>query len=311
METIKLNAGKIYNDSTIVIYHKKSNIFYCPDGIVSAYIANRFLKPNAMFAGTYYNNEDILKQIGKDNHVYMVDYSMKSAQLEKLLENNFVEIIDHHKTSINDLSVVKSPWLGKFFSLDHSGAYLTWQYFSKEEVPTIIKYIETGDLYKFDLPEAKLVCAGIYTLMHHSYNEDKVFYNIERFINHTEDELIDRFLPTGAKAIAENALRIKKHVDKAYKNLIWGNEVVVTEVTEYDADIVSKIGHNLCNENLTTSFAVIATTTDNGCFISFRSNGFDCEPIAKHFGGGGHPQSCGCKVDSLSELFDDYYNDEF
>ena len=304
MGTIKLDADKIYNDSTIVIFHKKSDIFYCPDGIASAYVANRFLKPDVMFAGTYYNNQEILEQIGKGNHVYMVDYSMKSAQLEKLLENNIVDVIDHHKTSVADLSIVHSPLLGKFFDINHSGAYLTWQHFSKEPVPAIIKYIETGDLYKFNLPQAKLVCAGIYTLMHHSYSRDKIFYNIEGFINYTEDELIARFLQTGAKAIIENALRIKKFADKAYTQSICGEPVVVTEVTEYDADIVSKIGHNLCNENTTASFAVIATTTDNGCFVSFRSNGFDCEPIAKHFGGGGHPQACGCKVNDLSELFD-------
>ncbi|NJM21203.1 MAG: hypothetical protein HC907_22055 [Richelia sp. SM1_7_0] len=170
METIKLDAGKFFNDSTIVIYHKKSDIFYCPDGIASAYIAKRFLKPDVMFAGTYYNDKEILEQIGKNNHIYMVDYSMKQKALDTLLENNFVYVIDHHKTSINDLSIVKSPLLSKYFDINHSGAYLTWEYFSKDPVPALIKYIEDGDLYSFNLPEAKLVCAGLYTLMHYSYH---------------------------------------------------------------------------------------------------------------------------------------------
>ncbi|NJM21204.1 MAG: DHH family phosphoesterase [Richelia sp. SM1_7_0] len=132
-----------------------------------------------------------------------------------------------------------------------------------------------------------------------------MLYNIQRFINYTEEELIERFLTVGEKSVAERDLRIKKYVDKGYRQTILGEDVIVTEVTEYDADIVSKIGHNLCNENTFASYAVVATTTDNGCYVSFRSNGFDCEPVAKSFGGGGHPQACGCKVENLTDIFDD------
>jgi hypothetical protein len=303
-KTTELVDSSKINNSSICIYHRKSDIFHCPDGIFAAYVFNLFHKPDIFIAGTHYNNDEIIEKIGANNYVVMLDYSMKSHQLDLINEKNDIRVIDHHAGAVDQILNTAGS-LDYYFSVSNSGAVLTWKkYFPGEKTPEILKYIESGDLYKFDLPESKKVCAGLYTLIHHSFSFEEVFENISKYFNYSRKQLIAHFLPIGEAEIFKNQKRIADYCDKAYPQKIQNHNCLVVEVTKYDLDIVSKIGYNLYSQVDDVDFIVIANQGDDKCYVSFRSSGFDCLPIAQSFGGNGHPQACGCSVRILDLLFD-------
>jgi uncharacterized protein len=298
----------MFNDQAIVIFHKKSKLFWCPDGVASAAIAAKYTKRIDQFLfGTYTNDDEIISQIGKGNIIYFVDYSMSTENIEALAQNNAIRIFDHHKTAKDNLSRIPSPLVAKYFDMAKSGARLTWEYFCPgEEVPAIIQYLEVGDLYTFALPEAKKVCAGLYTLMSHEKDMWEVFQALYENWELTQEQLIEKFVPIGEQSLVERSLRVDKFVEKAYPQSIHGSKVLVVEYPEVDTDLVSTIGNRLYTAHPEIDFAVMVNINevDGLCYVSFRSSGFNCEPIAKSFGGGGHAQACGCTVKELDDLFD-------
>jgi uncharacterized protein len=296
----------MFNDQTIVIFHKKSKLFWCPDGAASAAIAAKYTNVDQFLHGTYTNDDEIISQIGVSNTIYFLDYSMSTENIEKLAFDNFVTICDHHKTAKGNLSRIFSSSIAKYFDLAKSGARLTWEYFCpNQEVPAIIQYLEVGDLYTFALPEAKKVCAGLYTLMSHEKDMEEVFEALFENWELTQEQLIEKFLPIGEQSLEERSLRVDKFVEKAYPQIIQRHKVLVVEYPEADTDLVSTIGSRLYTTHPEIDFAVMVNINDaDRCYVSFRSGGFNCEPIAKSFGGGGHPQACGCTVKELKDLFD-------
>jgi uncharacterized protein len=297
----------MFDNQTIVIFHKKSKLFWCPDGVASAAIAAKYAKVDQFLFGTYTNDGEIINQIGKGNTIHFVDYSMSTENIETLAVGNTITICDHHKTAKDNLSRVSSPFIAKYFDMTKSGARLTWEYFCPDQdVPAIIQYLEVGDLYTFALPEAKKVCAGLYTLMSHEKDMREVFEALFENWELTQEQLIEKFLPIGEQSLEERSLRVDKFVEKAYPQTIQRHKVLVVECPEADTDLVSTIGSRLYTTHPEIDFAVMVNINDadDRCYVSFRSSGFNCEPIAKSFGGGGHAQACGCTVKELKDLFD-------
>lgn len=297
----------MFNNQTIVIFHKKSKLFWCPDGIASAAIVAKYAIVDQFLFGTYTNDDEIINQIGGGNTIYFVDYSMSTQNIEVLAVDNTITICDHHKTAKDSLSRISSPEVAKYFDLTKSGARITWEYFCpNREVPAIIQYLEVGDLYTFALPEAKKVCAGLYSLMSHEKDIWEVFHTLYENWELPQEELIEKFVPIGEQSLVERSLRVDKFVEKASPQTIQGHKVLVVEYPETDTDLVSTIGSRLYTAHPEIDFAVMVNVNevDELCYVSFRSSGFNCEPIAKSFGGGGHPQACGCTVKELKDLFD-------
>lgn len=305
LSEVEIVSDKICNQD-VVIFHKKSELFWCPDGVTSAAIMKwKFPHIECFLGGNYSNNSEIIEKIGTGNKIYFVDYSMRELEMNSLACTNEIIIIDHHKTAQENLSRISNPLISKYFDMGKSGARLTWEYcFPDTDVPAIIQYIEAGDLYTFNLPEAKKICAGIYTLMHYSFDLEQVFFNIANNFELYQEELIQKFSLIGEQSNAERKLRVAEYLDKAYPKCIKGHSVLVVEYSEYDQDLVSYIGAELYKSNPDKDFIAIIQVSSEICYVSFRSSGFDCSDIAKSFGGGGHPQACGCTVKKLADLFD-------
>lgn len=293
--------------NVVVIYHRKSNLFHCFDGLFSAYPAYKNF-PNALFlAGTHFNNDEIINKIGLRNDVFVVDYSLKTTHIDELKSRgNSVMIIDHHKSFWDELSTLKLSKNEYKFDFDKSGCVLSWEYFSPNSpVPEIFKYIQTGDLYKFTLPDAKTICAGIYEIF-----KPLGFYEamkkIEEYLHLSQLDLRNFFYDEGAAAKLKRDIRVKEYCKKAESfDFVWCEKtckIKTVDVDRYDLDIVSTIGSRLYNDEQIDFSMMVCDGNDGFIYVSLRSNGFDCEPIAKKYGGGGHKQACGFKVKHLSEI---------
>jgi effector-binding domain-containing protein len=67
-------------------------------------------------------------------------------------------VIDHHKGGEEHVRATKEH----IFELDHSGAYLSWQYFHpNQKVPYFIEYLSDGDINIYTRPDAHPICTYI------------------------------------------------------------------------------------------------------------------------------------------------------
>jgi len=262
----------------LCIYHGN-----CADGFGSAWVVRKALGDDVEFHAGVYQNEPP-DCTGRD--VYLVDFSYKRPVIERMLEvANTVTIIDHHKTAIEDLSGLETQYDNYFkdFSLEHSGAMLTWTHFFPDvPPPSLIRHIEDRDLWKFQIEGTREVQANVF-----SYPYDF--------------EVWDKLMQTDTAQLRSDGAAIER---KHFKDI---NEFIQAAagrmvIDSYNVPCLnapyfwsSDAGHIMAKGE---PFAACYWETPEGQIFSLRSaeNGVDVSAIAKKFGGGGHKHAAGFKL---------------
>lgn len=144
------------------VYHA-----FCMDGFGAAWAAYYFhpQKEHVFFAASY---DDVLPEnVLACDTIYFLDFAPPRMVILKLRAmGKKVVVIDHHKSAQENLEGLDDC----VFDMNRSGAVLTWLYFSKKldekdpSVPAILRYIQDGDLYKFELPNSKEILAVFNTV---------------------------------------------------------------------------------------------------------------------------------------------------
>lgn len=267
----------------LVIYHGE-----CTDGLGAALAAKDAMPHDTEWiaAKPGWDILNLYKGKLKGRHVYLLDYSFKRPVMEKLIELGAkITVIDHHKTAEADLKDLVG--CSCVFDMEHSGAVLSWSFFNDNEpVPELFKYIETRDLWKFDLPYAPEVSTAIQSYGHnlHDVHWEDMLSNwrdwFPRLIQ--EGSAINRFRRS-AISVVQNTVE---------KVTIWKNGTS-HEVLAVNAQfLASEIGAWLQKEH-----PVVCIWYWDGkrkvYNFSLRSNTVDVSAIAVKFGGGGHAAAAG------------------
>lgn len=268
--------------SVIIIYHA-----FCTDGFGSAYAAWKKFGNNATYIARGRENEPFNPLFFRDKEVYVLDYSFS---LEEMLSyqkeaKKFV-VIDHHISAQKDVTSLTSF----VFNNDHSGAYLSWQYFHPEiKVPTFIEYISDADIWAHSLPHWKEIESFIYS----NGEEHFSFEHFEKLDEELEtEEGFERAIAIGKMMTSSHSAKVSMYVEIAELISFEGYQVYAVNAPR---EVRSELGHELALK--TNSFALIFTYEKGFWKCSLRSvKEFDVSSIAIKYGGGGHKNAAAFMV---------------
>ena len=271
----------------VVIYHAD-----CPDGFGAAYAAWKKFGDTASYIPRPMPAPLPEGLINKT--LYIIDYSYDKATLERLTAaNTSVMVIDHHQTAKD--AVTSFPQ--NIFDINHSGAVLAWQYFHPDtEVPTILKYVEDHDLWRFALPENREFGVSL-------HQEPRTFERWDELTFELQEE--DRLI----KFIARGSL-LAKFEDKLIADLLKNRERVIFEGHEVwainEGFYRSVLGNQLAELNEAEggiALGIVYYRKDRMVRASLRSSGdVDVATMAEKYGGGGHKNAASIKVKSFRDL---------
>jgi len=274
---------------SLCIYHGN-----CPDGFGAAYAVWKKY-PHIEFIPSFHGME---KPNCAGHDIVIVDFSFKlDIMLEIIDEAKSVTILDHHKTAEAYIQpLIDEGKVQGIFDMQKSGARLSWEWFHSSDVPMLLKHIEDGDIWRFELDETREVNLAL-----SSYEYD---FN-----------LWDSFM-------SDKAVANLKNDGRAFKRLHFKNINELLEITKFITTIkgykswcanlppmmISDACHLLCKTpmpdgempDLGMAFYIMS---DGSYKVSLRSEGdFDVSDIAKEYGGGGHKNAASFKVKSLTDL---------
>lgn len=285
----------------LVIYHSP-----CLDGFTAAWAM--WLKyPDAEFVPGVYGQEP---PDCTDRKVYLLDFSYKLPVMKKILEHaNSVIVLDHHKTAQEDLTELFDGWdddftIGGKFDMTKSGARLAWEWFHHDEiVPKLVLLVEDRDLGRLwseegpKYPETGPINAALFSYEYdfQRWNEfrAKCDDTTARFRLIAEGEAIDRKQQKDVKELV-GKLRHWRNFRHYEPNSVLCANLPYT--------LASDAGNLLAQE---VPFAAVYYQDGNGEFVfSLRSSagGVDVSTIASRYGGGGHKNAAGFRIESLEEL---------
>lgn len=268
---------------TICIYHA-----HCLDGFGAAYaVWKKFGDEIEYYPASY--SEDPPDVTGMD--VIMVDFSYKRPELEKMLERcRSMIVLDHHKTAEAELNFLQKSRgrdhpegeyaAAALFDMSRSGAVITWHYFHPDEpIPKLLLHIQDRDLWLFDLPNTKEICAAL-------------------FLKPMEFRYWDYLARRSVLTLVEEGTIIMLSTTKQITDFIAA-AAMRTLFDDYDVPILnapfmwaSEAGHIMAEDE---AFSITYYDHAKGRKYSLRSTGVgvDVAEIAVRFGGGGHRNAAG------------------
>jgi oligoribonuclease NrnB/cAMP/cGMP phosphodiesterase (DHH superfamily) len=208
-----------------------------------------------------------------------------------------ITIIDHHESAVRELAM---PFTGDdlcpihtSLDLEHSGAILTWRYFTPSiEPPELLRYIEDRDLWRKDLPRSDEVT---FALRQHPQDfdtwNDLMYRDVGELITQGGPILryFQRQVEHQLEQWREQPMYIRIGADLA---------PVYNSNQEYS----SELAQGLAEAEVGYGFGVVFQHDAGGIKYSLRSptpNGENVSEIAERCGGGGHRHAAGFRQDRL------------
>lgn len=266
----------------------------CLDGFASAWGAWKKLKDSAEYLPWTHADPmpDEVKDATYMDTVYFVDICPNPNQLATLEAN--VVVLDHHVSAMQKFEEVGLISENFIFDMDHSGAYLSWNYFHPDKpIPQLVHYVQNMDLWKWELPhdhDVSRVMGGW----------EKTFPEFDRLHNLMENNL-------------ESLIQQGKHINEYVSSLVdsalqhsWVEEWNDLKIAICNTTIEpSNIGNQLLTYWEERGVKVDFSATfrhspdSDGALVykwSLRSGeGYsNVSEIAVANGGGGHPAASGC-----------------
>lgn len=280
----------------------------CIDGTASAlvfYICRRsgILPVATRFIPTRHGYTASLIETTKDCSVYMVDFSLPKKDLLELKKKAAsLQVLDHHVTAQNELKGLDFC----LFDMSRSGAQLALDYVNatfgaeidlQQAYPSLrllIDYVGDRDLWRFALPDSKLINHAISTLPLFNDEEtaDEVFSVWLTYAALPEDKFLERTKTEGELV----ARKLETVVTTACSWAVVGQLLGRTEFVPI-VNIIPQYVSETLNRILVESQApyAIGWYFDGNKYVySLRSLGtVDVSAIAKQYGGGGHASAAG------------------
>jgi len=259
----------------VVLYHNN-----CPDGFGAAWAAWKKFGNKADYVGVNHMEPPPKGLSGKD--IYLVDFCYgadETRRMQKIAKS--LTIIDHHvsrKTII--LSVPRHS-----YALHHSGSVLAWQYFHPaQNVPTLLKYVEDVDLWKFKLSKTHELVAYLDVHLKYSF---KIFDIVaHKFEN---KEIRSQCAHDGGIILQYQKVLIDDAIKNSAEFVKFFGYTVLAANSPF---IHSEIGNALARKH--GPFSIVWSKKYWKIIVSLRSMGdFDVSRLAARYGGGGHKNASG------------------
>lgn len=262
---------------TVVLYHA-----HCPDGFGAAYAAWKKFGANAVYIPVTHGAPLPENLAGKD--VYILDFSYPRDTLLQLeAQTRRLVVLDHHSGAREAVESVREH----IFNNDRSGAGIAWHYFHADTpFPRILQYIEHNDLWRHDLPHAKVIGAYLGTM---SFD----FLSFDRLIEKGESD--EMFLQMVAKGTA-----YREYFDHVFGLLVAEAEEVILEghhilATQAPRLFRSEVGHALAKKK--APFGMVWYMHGGMWHCSLRGDGsIDLSLLAQKYGGNGHHNAASFRV---------------
>jgi len=262
---------------TAILYHAN-----CPDGFGGAYAAWKKFGDSAEYIPVKHGKPIPEGLAGKK--LYLIDFCYPKDDMNALVATaGSVTVLEHHEGMKEIVESVPEH----VYDAKRSGATIAWSYFYPDEaIPTLLAYVEDGDLYKFVLPNSRAILGYAYSMPFEFPAWDALAKRLEE--------------PSERAAIIERGTIYSEHFAHLVQSIMKKAELVRFEgyecyLTGASSEFASDVGNGLARAK--PPLALVLTARADGLHVSLRSIGdTDVSAIAQKYGGNGHPRAAAFRV---------------
>jgi nanoRNase/pAp phosphatase (c-di-AMP/oligoRNAs hydrolase) len=256
----------------VILYHGN-----CPDGFGGAYAAWKKFGDGAEYYPLSRDVEPPSPEQFADAHLYFIDFCYPQEIMDRYVQHaQAVTVLDHHE-GVEDVITSMPEYR---YTSEHSGAVISWMYFHPNEAaPTLLQYIEQGDLYRFGLPHTESVLTYVYTIPHTFAAWDNLSKELE------DPSQFDKLRSLGEQFAEHKTIVVEQIIKQAELVSFEGYTCYLASCSK---QFTSPVGNKLSLK--LPPIALVASVHAWGLRVSLRSDGTtDVSALARKYGGNGHP----------------------
>lgn len=260
------------DERPLIVYHGQ-----CPDGFGGAYAAWKKFGTGAEYLPLTYN--DPVPGLFEGRTVYFIDFCYEQEIMERIEKDaECLVVLDHHQGTKDVVERMKEHVYDEM----RSGATIAWNYFHPEKsVPVLLKYVEAGDLYRFDLVDAHELLTYLYTRPF----TFEAWEQLEKRVADTKERSV--MVERGKIYLEYKAHIIQKLVDDATLIRFEGYTCLLSPTLRV---FTSELGNLLAKKQ--PPFSLTLQARHDGIRVSLRGTGeVDVAALARKYGGNGHPNA--------------------
>jgi oligoribonuclease NrnB/cAMP/cGMP phosphodiesterase (DHH superfamily) len=280
----------------LVLYHAG-----CQDGFGAAWAAHTVLGDAADYLPVNYGQG--LPDGVDGRMVYVLDFCYERPEMAELCRRaRQTHLIDHHETTRRRaLGLIDHPNLFITFDTSKCGAVLAWEHFRPwEEVPFLLRLVQTRDLWQWDIPESRALDAWLGTRPRTFAEWDELAAGLEGpWLSGGREGLYpdqwvyggreERLIEQGRAILAYQEGVVASHLKHAAERDIAGHKVLAVNATTLTSEIAGRLAEGR------PFGACYFDRADGQRIWSLRSRegGINVAEVAESLGGGGHPRAAG------------------
>lgn len=273
----------------------------CAGAIVAFFTGNR---EEENYIEANYNDVLPIDDFTNGEKVFLVDFSFTENTkhyLDKLIAKDCNIIhIDHHSSTMELYkNNPKYQELDGIRTEEHSGAALTWMYFtgakSIEECPFFVQYVSDFDCWHFNLHNTQEFKYGMETFDYHPLC--KIWEQLISEHYDCDDNL------SFVHSIIDNGFVVKKYIDNinkeycekyAYETELEGNKCIVVNKKDCGSLVFGE---------LVEQYPMCMVWSFDGEYYQYSiyssNENIACNKIAEKYGGGGHKGAAGFRMKEM------------
>jgi len=270
-----------------VLYHNDA------DGFTAAWAAWKKFGQQADYLPVEYGEPIPEGLAGRE--VFILDFCYPAEVIRDLLRcpDTRVTVIDHHTTTADRLErlvgsslvITNNLWL--VYDEKHAACWLAWHYFHRDdEVPPLVLYVEDRDLWKFELPDSRLVNAWL-SIQERSFEYWEVVCRRNQRVN-------NQLLWQGEAIVAVEDKQIDYLCSLAQPITLFGYQVLAVNTATMRNEVAGRLA-------VAQAFGVCWYLDGWGLVrwsLRSREGGIDVSKLSARIdGGGGHPRAAGFETD--------------
>lgn len=259
----------------LCLYHRN-----CLDGSAAAAVVLRKV-PDCAFQPLQYGDPP---PVVEGRKVFLVDIGLPIEAMRALkAQASELLWLDHHASQLP----VRSRLGWGVIEVEECGATVAWKHlFPDEPLPRVLEYVRDKDLWRWQLPDSRAICAGL-----------GAAYAAERFRGLLSADLAlmadrGRVLLEKTRKRVDEALAGARPLDAPFG--LAGRRALVVFANRDQNELGDRICQPEDQGGLGFDLAVLLYRKPDGLWVhSLRSfdEVMDCGTIAARFAGGGHPRS--------------------
>lgn len=259
----------------------------CPDGFGAAWAVRRAWGDAARYLPRRHEHR-LDPDDYRDCVVAFVDIAPSNEELRGLAAAaDQVVVLDHHLSARDHyhgdpelVNRVEALGHDVVFDLGHSGAMLAWRYFSPDEAPDLLRYVEDQDLWTWGLRDSREVNAAIA-----SYRRNFEVWDA------LAARPVEELAAEGRPIVRANEADVERAVQAAHPLQVGGRLVEAVNATT----LRSSIGHALADRKAYgTAWGCVYRIDGERVNATLYSIGdVDVAAMAGRYGGGGHRNAAG------------------